>query len=426
MATQKNSKSSRATTSKGKSSKVAPVKKSAAKAPAKRNQAVKPVSNAKSKTSGKSLSSAKTKKAAPVAKKATTVAKKVAPVAKKTALKPAPKSAARKQSPAKPSPAKSKVAPVKKAKQAHSKPASALKVASKATHKPVSTSKAVSSKASKPTIKPQPKASSSSGKKSSATVHAVSAKTKTVTPKQITPAASVQSKVSKAPVKTQAPSRPETKARTVETLKFQHKGITSKPAVVTAKSAVKPTGSKASDLAKPAVSSRPLVETPKDQPKAKEFQRKSLKQSTVHPVKPSDIMSEKKENKSVGAMHSDEPQKTRYNDKELEEFDQLIDQKLIVAREQLEFYLKQLEDMAENPDNKIKGLDDGLSTLESERISSMAARQQKLIQHLENAKIRIKNKVYGICRETGRLISKERLRAVPHATLSIEAKQAQN
>lgn len=138
-------------------------------------------------------------------------------------------------------------------------------------------------------------------------------------------------------------------------------------------------------------------------------------------------MSEKKEIRPVGGTTiSEEPQKSRYNDKELEEFDQLIDQKLIVAREQLEFYLKQLEDMAENPDNKIKGLDDGLSSLESERISSMASRQQKLIQHLENAKIRIKNKVYGICRETGKLISKERLRAVPHATLSIEAKQAQN
>ena len=58
--------------------------------------------------------------------------------------------------------------------------------------------------------------------------------------------------------------------------------------------------------------------------------------------------------------------------------------------------------------------------------AELASRQQKLIQHLENAKIRIKNKVYGICRETGKLISKERLRAVPHATLSIEAKQAQN
>jgi RNA polymerase-binding transcription factor DksA len=136
-------------------------------------------------------------------------------------------------------------------------------------------------------------------------------------------------------------------------------------------------------------------------------------------------MSERKEHKPISHLLPGEPQKTRYSDKELEEFDQLIDQKLIVAREQLEFYLKQLEDMAENPDNKIKGLDDGLSTLESERVSSLASRQQKLIQHLENAKIRIKNKVYGICRETGKLISKERLRAVPHATLSIEAKQAQ-
>jgi RNA polymerase-binding transcription factor DksA len=169
-----------------------------------------------------------------------------------------------------------------------------------------------------------------------------------------------------------------------------------------------------------------MMEKPSFQAKAKEFQRKSLKQSTIHPGKPFETMTDKRENKPVAAAYNEEPHKTRYSDKELEEFDQLIDQKLIVAREQLEFYLKQLEDMAENPDNKIKGLDDGLSTLESERVSSMAARQQKLIQHLENAKIRIKNKVYGICRETGRLISKERLRAVPHATLSIEAKQAQN
>jgi RNA polymerase-binding transcription factor DksA len=154
---------------------------------------------------------------------------------------------------------------------------------------------------------------------------------------------------------------------------------------------------------------------------------KVSKPIAIRPAKPIARMIEKKEFKpAVTTAVSDEPKKSRYNDKELAEFDQLIDQKLIIAREQLEFYLKQLEDMAENPDNKIKSLDDGLSSLESERISSMASRQQKLIQHLENAKIRIKNKVYGICRETGKLISKERLRAVPHATLSIEAKQAQN
>jgi RNA polymerase-binding protein DksA len=115
--------------------------------------------------------------------------------------------------------------------------------------------------------------------------------------------------------------------------------------------------------------------------------------------------------------------KTRYSDTELAEFNSLIDEKLAKAREQLEFYMNQLKELAENPDSKIKGLDDGISTLESERLTQMASRQRKLIQHLENAKIRIKNKVYGICRETGKLIAKERLMAVPHATLSIEAKQ---
>lgn len=114
--------------------------------------------------------------------------------------------------------------------------------------------------------------------------------------------------------------------------------------------------------------------------------------------------------------------KTRYSDEELEEFRLLIEDKLTKAKEQLSFYKQQIAEMADNPDNKIKGLDDGIGTAESERLYNMAARQRKHIQHLENALIRIQNKVYGVCRETGKLISKERLRAVPHATLSIEAK----
>lgn len=118
-------------------------------------------------------------------------------------------------------------------------------------------------------------------------------------------------------------------------------------------------------------------------------------------------------------------EKTRYTDEELKEFEAIIDEKLSKAKKQLSFYLAQLEDLADNPDSKVKGLDDGIGSIESDRITSMASRQQNLIQHLENAKIRIKNKVYGICRETGKLISKERLKAVPHATLSIEAKQKQ-
>ncbi len=118
--------------------------------------------------------------------------------------------------------------------------------------------------------------------------------------------------------------------------------------------------------------------------------------------------------------------KTRYSDNELEEFDQIISKKLEEARQQLEFYLSQKEEMANNSDNKVKGLDDGIGTAENERVTTLAARTTKHINHLENAKIRIQNKVYGVCRVTGKLISKERLKAVPHATLSIEAKQKQH
>ncbi|MCB0628495.1 MAG: TraR/DksA C4-type zinc finger protein [Lewinella sp.] len=114
---------------------------------------------------------------------------------------------------------------------------------------------------------------------------------------------------------------------------------------------------------------------------------------------------------------------SRYSDDDLEEFRLLIEKKLTRARGQLKYYEQQLRDMADSPDAKIRGLDDGTGTAESEAISSMAQRQQKLIQHLDNALIRIQNKTYGVCRETGKLIAKERLKAVPHATLSIAAKQ---
>ena len=120
---------------------------------------------------------------------------------------------------------------------------------------------------------------------------------------------------------------------------------------------------------------------------------------------------------------SQKVEKTKYTDKELSEFQTIIEDKLTKAKEQLTFYLAQLGDMADNQDAKVKGLDDGIGTVEIERLTTLAARQKKHILHLENAKIRIENKVYGICRVTGKLISKQRLFAVPHATLSIAAKQ---
>lgn len=122
-------------------------------------------------------------------------------------------------------------------------------------------------------------------------------------------------------------------------------------------------------------------------------------------------------------MKNGKAQKTRYSDEELQEFEQIINSKLEQARKELNFYLGQLSDMASSSDAKIRGLDDGTGTAENERLTTLAARQKKYIQHLENAKIRIQNKVYGICRVSGNLISKDRLKAVPHATLSISAKQ---
>jgi len=113
----------------------------------------------------------------------------------------------------------------------------------------------------------------------------------------------------------------------------------------------------------------------------------------------------------------------RYSKKDLAEFDKIISEKLVKAESELTYFKKQIEELAESPEAKVKGLDDGIGTIETERLYTMANRQRKLIQHLQNAQIRINNGSYGVCRETSKLISKARLMAVPHATLSIEAKQ---
>jgi RNA polymerase-binding transcription factor DksA len=122
-------------------------------------------------------------------------------------------------------------------------------------------------------------------------------------------------------------------------------------------------------------------------------------------------------------------EKTRYSDEELAEFKEIILQKLDKARRDYEI-LKSAITMDESNDTEdtsptFKVLEEGASTLSKEEAGRLAQRQLKFIQHLEAALVRIENKTYGICRETGKLISKERLRAVPHATLSIEAKNSQ-
>jgi len=122
-------------------------------------------------------------------------------------------------------------------------------------------------------------------------------------------------------------------------------------------------------------------------------------------------------------------EKTRYNDKELEEFKVLINKKLEDARKEL----ISLQEVITNSDDhgtddtavSIKLMEDGSDSLAKEEASALAIRQKKFIEQLENALIRIENKTYGICRVTGKLIPKERLRAVPHTTQSIEAKNNQ-
>lgn len=122
-------------------------------------------------------------------------------------------------------------------------------------------------------------------------------------------------------------------------------------------------------------------------------------------------------------------EKNRYSDEELEEFRQIILEKLDKARRDLKMLTDAFTKNNDNGTNDtaptFKVLEEGYQVLSKEENSKLASRQQKFIRSLENALIRIENKTYGICRVTGKLIQKERLKIVPHATLSIEAKNNQ-
>ncbi|HBS85618.1 MAG: molecular chaperone DnaK [Bacteroidetes bacterium GWF2_38_335] len=124
-----------------------------------------------------------------------------------------------------------------------------------------------------------------------------------------------------------------------------------------------------------------------------------------------------------------EKEKTRYSDEELKEFRDLINMKLEKAKKDYEILKSSINNSDGNDTQDtsptFKVLEEGASVLSKEEAGRLAQRQQKFIQHLQAALVRIENKTYGICRETGKLISKERLRAVPHATLSMDAKLKQ-
>lgn len=172
---------------------------------------------------------------------------------------------------------------------------------------------------------------------------------------------------------------------------------------------------------KPAI--KPLVKTvPKNEPPKKVVIPKT---STTKAVKYDPDFT-----KSVldSPNHEQTGPTMRYSDAELAEFKELILRKLETAKKELA-YLQGLitrKDEGDMEDGRYMTMEDGSMSMEREQLSQMASRQIQFIDHLEKAMMRIENKTYGICRVTGKLIDKARLRAVPHATLSIEAKQMMN
>ena len=118
--------------------------------------------------------------------------------------------------------------------------------------------------------------------------------------------------------------------------------------------------------------------------------------------------------------------KNRYTKKELEEFEKIILDKINKATKELDYIkeslLRKNVSGTDSTQGALKTLEDGADTLEKENLSQLAGRQQKFIHNLQKAIIRIKNGTYGICKDSGKLISKARLKAVPHATQSIESK----
>lgn len=156
---------------------------------------------------------------------------------------------------------------------------------------------------------------------------------------------------------------------------------------------------------------------------AVEIAKTKARVSTQHaPTLTTDIYVHKE--KDLKPLTKEQRTIVRYSDEELEEFKTIIQSNITKAKSEIEYYQDQIKSSADN-DTKFTGMEDGSYSSERESMTQIIVRQQKLIVHLENALARIENKTYGICRETGLLIPKERLRVVPHATLSVEGKKKQ-
>ena len=241
------------------------------------------------------------------------------------------------------------------------------------------------------------------------------------------------------PVKKAAPKKPAPKAAPKKAVKpAAKKSASQKPAKVAVKPA-RPVGGKSVEKSK-AADKKPAAHENKSLVSVKPQIKPIVKKEPPKPVK---VVIPKTNTKSVKKY---EPEFTksvldaneqdaastptqRYSDPELLEFKEIIQKKLDAAKKELNYLqglITRKDESGDMDEGRYMTMEDGSVSMEREQLSQMASRQITFIDHLEKALMRIENKTYGICRVTGKLIDKARLRAVPHATLSIEAKQMMN
>ena len=378
--------------------KTSATKASDAKAPAKKVVAKKETEKTETAKTAKKATVAAPPKEAP--KKAAAPAAKKAAVAKKVVSEDKTRKATttKKAAVAKPTEKKEKV---------ETKEKKVAKPAAKAEAKPVAKKEKVEAK---PVVKKEK----------------VEAKAKTTTTKEkkAAPKAEVKAKKEKIEVKEKAPKAPKATAT-------KEKKAKKEKVVAPAKKA--PKRKKAVFVPAPPMGKSEIVDAVRLKPRknvSKPGHVIAIRTKEKEEVTEEVSVTMEKYNPEQRSILDDVSETTgpiyRYSDEELNEFRELITIRLEKARKELN-YLQGLitrkdEEGTEDTDNRFNHMEDGSGAMEREQLSQLAGRQVQFISHLENAMVRIENKTYGVCRVTGSLIDKARLRAVPHATLSIEAK----
>jgi len=272
--------------------------------------------------------------------------------------------------------------------------------------------------------------------------------------KSVKPAAKSGSKAAKPAAKKPAAKKPQPSAKktTKTTVKKTAKPAAKQPVVkkiepakrpapkVVAKPEPKPVVAKEVEKPAPPVAKKPGPNDPKSLVSIKPVAKPVIKKE---PPKPSKVVIPKTTIKSAvkyepdftksvldtTPMYDQSAPSMRYSDADLAEFREIIQKKLDAAKKELAYLqglITRKDEGGDMDEARYMTMEDGSVSMEREQLSQMASRQITFIDHLEKAMMRIENKTYGICRVTGKLIDKARLRAVPHATLSIEAKHMMN